>query len=96
MQILDNSEQPYTTDRNINTVSRSRMGLKSIQSQYLTDTDAWFLLTNKSDHTLTWYNRKGLTFGSDKDAQTKDALFDALYRASVTFDDWRGVYGSAP
>jgi hypothetical protein len=95
-QILENTEQPYTADRNINTVSRSRMGITSRMSPFLTDTDAWFLLCAKSQHTLTWYNRMELTFGSNKDAQTKDALFDAMYRASVTFENWRGVYGSNP
>ena len=93
-QILDSTSEPFTSDNQINAVSSSRMGIGHVQSPYLTDTNNWFLLSDKNQHTLTWYDRQDVTFDQSKDAQTKDALFDAMYRASVTFDDWRGVVGN--
>ena len=94
MQVLDSQQEPYTADNQINTMSR--MGLTSVSVPYFTDTDNWFLLAEKSQHSLCFYERKKLEFARNKDAQTKDALFDGLMRFSVTHDDWRGVYGSAP
>jgi hypothetical protein len=95
-QILDSSQEPFTGDNQINSVQGSRLGLTHLQSPYLTDTDNWFLMADKSQHSLKWYNRMELTFDRSKASQTKDSLYDAMYRASVTFDDWRGIVGSAP
>jgi hypothetical protein len=94
-EILDSQDRPDTTDRATNVTSTSRTGVRAFVSEYLTDTDNWFLLANKSQHTLTWWNRKGVTPDSSMDSQTKDMLYDSHYRASVAFYDWRGVVGSA-
>lgn len=95
-QVLDSTQEPFTSDNQINAVSASRMGLSSLSVPYLTDTDNWWLSAGNDQHSRKWYNRKDLDMGRDKDSQTRDALFDALYRASVTFEDWRGIVGSAP
>jgi hypothetical protein len=95
-RILESDREPFTDENQINTMRSSRTGIKDIAVPYLTDTDAWFLLSVKSQHTLTFYKRMGLTFSRGTDSQTKDALYDGMYRASVTFDEWRGTYGSAP
>lgn len=94
MQILDSTQEPYTADNQINTMSR--MGLTTISVPYFTDTDNWMVFTDKSNHSLCFYDRMALRFDRNKDSQTKDALFDAMMRYSVTHDDWRGSYGSAP
>jgi phage major head subunit gpT-like protein len=95
-QLLQSDKEPFTDENQINTVSTNRLGLGVIHVPYLTDTDAWWLMSSKNQHSVVWYNRKGMTFERNKDAQTKDSLWDAHYRASVTFDDWRGVVGSQP
>ncbi len=95
-QVLDSQQEPFTADNQINPVSTSRMGITAQAVPYLSDTDNWFLMCDKGMHTIKWYNRMDLEFDRNKDSQTKDALFDAMYRASVTFDDWRGIVGSAP
>jgi phage major head subunit gpT-like protein len=96
VQLLKTQKEPFTAENQVSTVSTSQTGITDIQSPYLTDTDAWFVVSGKKQHTLIWYDRMPVTFSNSKDSQTKDSLFDAMYRASVTFDDWRGVYGSAP
>jgi hypothetical protein len=93
-QLLETEKEPYTNENQVSTVRSSRTGLKPLETPYLTDTDSWFLVSPKSQHQIKWYNRMKVAFSRDKDAQTKDALFDAMYRASVTWDDWRGVVGS--
>lgn len=95
-QVMDSQQEPFTADNQINAVSSSRTGLSHLMSPYLTDTDAWWVVASKDQHSLCWYNRMEMTFDRSKDSETKDAKFDAMYRASVTFDDWRGVVGSQP
>lgn len=95
-QILQSEFEPGTAENQINSVSTARVGVSAVHVPYLTDRDAWFLGTEKSQHSVKWYNRKELTMDRNKDAQTKDSLYDAHYRAVVTFDDWRGWVGSQP
>lgn len=95
-QILESEKLPGSADNDINSVRSSRIGVSTVMSPHLTDIDAWFLLSEKRQHTVTWHNRKSVTFERSRDSQTKDALFDAHYRASVAFYDWRGVIGSQP
>ena len=94
--ILESTLDPNSSDNAINTVSQSRLGLDGTQVPYFTDTDNWFITATKEQHTLTWYNRMKINFERNKDAQTKDALFDAVTRSSTTFDRWEGIVGSAP
>jgi hypothetical protein len=94
-EILDSQDRPDTSDRATNVTSTSRTGIRVVVSEYLTDTDNWFLLAKKSQHSLTWWNRKGVTPDSSMDSQTKDMLYDSHYRASVAFYYWHGVVGSA-
>ena len=96
VQVLDSTLEPFTADNQVNAVSRSRMGLTTLSVPYLTDTDNWLLCANKSSHTLKWYDRKEFQFDRNKDAQTKDSLWDGMYRGAATFENWYGVVGSAP
>ena len=95
-RLLETVAEPHTAENQLNSVATSRTGITPLDVPYLTDTDAWFIVAPKNQHSLTWYKRMGNTFSRGGDSQTKDALYDAMYRASVTFDDWRGVVGSAP
>jgi hypothetical protein len=92
-RLLETDRQPGSNDNDINTMRGSRTGVGAMVVPYLTDTDAYFLLAQKSQHSLQWFDRMSTTFDRNKDAHTKDALFDVMYRAHVTFDDWRGVWG---
>lgn len=95
-QVLDSSQEPFTADNQINAVSASRLGLSAISVPYLTDTDNWFLLADKSNHSIKWYDRMEFTFERNKDAGTKDTMWDGMYRAGATFETWYGVVGQAP
>lgn len=94
MRLLETEREPGTNENQINTMKSSRTGVSPLVVPYLTDPDAYFLLAQKSQHSLQWFNKKKVTFDRSKDAATKDALYDVMYRAHVTFDDWRGVWGS--
>lgn len=92
IQLLENAEKSGTVNRDINAI-RTR-GLKYMISEYITDSDSWYLIADKSQHQLTSFTRKPIYMDSDTDFDTRDAKFMAGYRDSCGWVDWRGVYGS--
>jgi hypothetical protein len=94
VRFLNSQQEPNTSNNAVNPINN--LGINVLRVPFLTTTANWFLFAKKSQHSLTWYNRMELTMSRNKDSQTKDSLFDAMYRAQITFDDWRGVVGSAP
>jgi len=95
-RLLDTTRgEPGTDENQINTVATNRIGVTQLDVPYLTSDTAWFLVNAKGGHTLHWFDRKDITWGTSKDTQTKDALYDILYRAHVTVDNWAGVWGSS-
>lgn len=89
-ELLKSSLLPGTANNDIN--SLGTRGLEPFVLKYLTDTDAWFLLSDT--HALTFLWRKKPVFSSMMDFDTGDAKFKANMRFSVGFSDWRGVFGS--
>lgn len=83
------------TDLNDPNVLKDR-GLFSnvITNHYLTDPDAWFVLTNVSDG-LKYFERRGDAFEMDNDFDTENAKFKATARYSFGWSDPRAIYGSA-
>jgi len=94
--ILESEHEPFTAENQINTVKGSRLGISPVDWPKLTDTDAWFLLAEGRKRSVKFYRRKPATFDRGRDMDTFDSKFTVHYRAHPTFDDWRGVYGSAP
>uniref|UniRef100_A0A6M3KPZ3 Putative capsid protein n=1 Tax=viral metagenome TaxID=1070528 RepID=A0A6M3KPZ3_9ZZZZ len=93
-RILRNPERPDTADRDINAIYT--LGLLPggiIGSHYLTDTDAWFVLTNIPSG-LMYFEREAVRIENDNDFYTKNELVSAYERYAFGWADWRGVYGS--
>jgi hypothetical protein len=65
-----------------------------ITNHYLTDPDAWFVLTNVNDG-LKYFERRGDAFEMDNDFDTENAKFKATARYSFGWSDPRAIYGSA-
>jgi hypothetical protein len=95
-RLLETDNEPHTTEFKKNAVKSSRTGVVPLAVPYLSGSDNHWLISRKNQHSVTWFARKEVTHDSGKDSQTKDSLFDAHYRASVVFRDWRGTVGSAP
>jgi hypothetical protein len=64
-----------------------------VTNHYLTDSDAWFILTDVSDG-LKYFERRGDSFEMDNDFDTENAKFKAAARYSFGWTDPRGIYGS--
>ena len=72
------------------------MGIFSnvVVNHYLTDPDAWFILTNVKDG-LKYFERRGDQFEMDNDFDTENAKYKATARYSFGWSDPRAIYGSA-
>lgn len=81
---------PGTANNNINSIGKYQV----IDSPYLTDTDAWFLLSEPRDHGLRVITRQGLETESEMDKKAGVLYYVADYREAVGADQWRGVVGS--
>lgn len=64
-----------------------------ITNHYLTDADAWFILTDVNDG-LKYFERRGDQFEMDNDFDTENAKFKATARYSFGWTDPRGIFGS--
>lgn len=91
-ELLNSSNRPFTANNETN-VLKGRF--KPIWSRYLTDSDAWWVLGEKSEEGLVLFNRRELEFQNGDDFDSGDAKFKATYRASAGCSEWRYLYGSS-
>ncbi len=64
-----------------------------VVNHFLTDSDAWFLITDVNDG-LKYFERRADAFEMDNDFDTENAKFKATARYSFGWSDPRGVFGS--
>lgn len=91
-ELLQSQGRPDTANRADNWMKTQGLQLKVWAK--LTDTDAWFLLSEKNQHGLVFYNRTELETDSDRDFKSKDFMYSVYTRFSVGWTDWRGVFGT--
>lgn len=89
-QILESELQAFTSNNQMNPFDGK--DLRYYVWHYLTDPDAWFLLS-KRNYLKFWWRVKP-SFKNDDDFDTDDAKFKARQRFSVAYTDFRGTYGS--
>lgn len=89
-RILESQRDPDSANNAINV---SYGSLKLHVNPFLTDPDAWFIITDVPD-SLVFYWRRRPDFQRDNDTNTQDLLYLSTFRMSVGWDDWRGIYGS--
>lgn len=92
-EILGSDLKPYTANNEINPVKQD--GIGSIETPYITDTNAWFLSANKGEHDANIWWRKKLRLEQGEDFDTGDLKNKAFQRFVSGFGDWRGWYGSS-
>lgn len=93
-RILMSQGRVGTADNDPNALKLMGSIPKVVTSHYLTDTDAWFLVTD-CPKGLRSYQRRKMEFGTDNDWETENAKFKATIRFGPGFTDWRGVYASS-
>jgi hypothetical protein len=93
-RILKSPQQNDTDNNAINALmSKGVFSGGVMVSNYLSDTDAWFVRTNCPDG-LTGFDRVGVEFTQDNDFDTENAKAKCYERYSFGVSDWRGIYGT--
>lgn len=82
-----------TNNNDINAIKEMGRGFDIVVNHYLTDPDAWFLVTDVPNGP-TFFERRADEFAMENDFDTENAKFKASSRYSVGWSDPRGIYGS--
>lgn len=91
-KILKTEYEVGTANNTVNVI-RSRFPGGAVVNHYLTDTDAWFIITDIPDG-LKYFERRGDSFAQDDDFDTDNAKFKATARYSFGCTDKRSIYGT--
>ena len=92
-RILKTDGRVGTDLNDINAIKTMGMIPEIVVNHYLTDTDAWFILTDVKDG-LKYFERRADEFTMDEDFDTENAKYKATARYSFGWTDRRGIYGS--
>lgn len=92
-RILESDGRVATSDNDPNVLKNKGIIPQTIVNHYLTDSDAWFILTDVQDG-LKYWERRGDSFDMDNDFDTENAKFKASARYSFGWTDPRCIYGS--
>ena len=92
-RLLSGDERPATSDRDINAMKKMGTIPDWTVNHFLTDTNAWFLLTDVPNG-LKHFVRTPLVTGMDGDFETGNTRFKARERYSFGASDPLGVFGS--
>lgn len=94
-EILQSSGKPGTANNDVNVLSGA---VELIVSQYLTDTNAWFIQGNFQDAkgaVWFWDTTAGVRTAMDDDFDTEIIKRKAVHGESFGHGDWRNWYGSS-
>lgn len=93
LEIVQSPYKAGTANNNINALGADG-GLMVISSPYLTDTDAWFLLSAPEDHGLRIIDRQSMSTKTHEDVLAGVLYYKCEYRQAVGADEWRGIVGT--
>lgn len=90
------------TEKQVDTANNTVSAIYSLGSvpggyhvnHWLTDVDAWFLITDVDDG-LKFFERRAEEFTTDNDFDTSNAKFKATWRGVPGWSDPKGIYGVA-
>ncbi len=94
-RILKSELRVGTADNDVNALNSMGMFPESyVVNHYLTDTDAFFILTDLTNTGLKMFQRRPLKTSMEPDFETGNMRFKASERYSFGFSDWRCIFGS--
>lgn len=95
MELIGSELKADTSDNNMNSLKGD--GLVVVSSPHLTDSDAWFLLSDKMDHGLRIVSRKPMetkAAGPDVGFLSDSILYKSRYREIIGVTHAKGIFGS--
>lgn len=91
-EILGSEYKPYTSDNERNALLKEGLSYKVIP--YLTSGSAWFVLAEKGQHQVIFFNRAPLSQDFDDDFDTNAVKHVAKQRFAAGATHWIGTWGS--
>lgn len=92
-RILGTDGRVGTDLNDVNAIKTMGVIPSVVVNHYLTDADAWFILTDVPEG-MKYFERRGDAFEMDNDFDTENAKFKATARYSFGWTDPRCIYGS--
>lgn len=92
-RILGSDGRVGTDNNDLNAIKTMGIIPEIVVNHYLTDNDAWFILTDVKNG-LKYFERRGDNFDMDNDWDTENAKYKATARYSFGWTDPRSIYGS--
>lgn len=92
-RILGSDLRVGTTNNDLNALKDMGVVQNTVVNHYLTDPDAWFLLTDIKGGP-SYFERRPDEFAMENEFDTENAKFKATSRYSFGWSDPRGVFGS--
>ena len=89
-EILGSDKDPENLN---NAVNFYKGKMKAVVNDYLSDTDAWFILDRSKMETILQWNLKP-EFESDNLVKSKNLLWSVYFRCVAAVMDWPFIYGS--
>lgn len=93
-KLLDTQYAVGSADNDVNVVSRANVPVELIVNPYLTDPNAWFIITSEDENGIQYVDRMKAEADRDNVFDTKSLKFSVVGRFTVVTADARGVYGS--
>jgi hypothetical protein len=91
-EILGSPGKPYTADNELNALQGENLNFYHLN--YLTSPSAWFLLAEKDETYLRFYERVEIQGQTDDDFQTQVLLLLTTQRFSAGATSWINTFGS--
>ena len=88
-RLLSSTQEP---DNDTNAVNAVKGILQPVVWNYLTDADQWFVLADKSNHSMMLYEREAMWTDYEYDFDTKDYKVTCMFAQSSGWADPRGVF----
>ena len=94
-KIVNSTLQPGVGDNDLNTI-RTLRDITVVKNVYLTDTDAWFLLSANKSHGFCSYTRVPMSMlPAMTDPRTRNRLYPIRWRQSWGVKWWQQSFGTA-
>jgi hypothetical protein len=92
-RILNSTMRVGTANNDVNAVKAMNLITRVVENPYLTDLDAWYLITDADDGLVSIWRREP-ELERDNDFDTENAKAKSTMRFAPGWGDWRGIFGS--
>jgi hypothetical protein len=94
-RLLKSDQRPFSNNNDPNTI-RTERNLTLMRAEHMTDDTRWFLVGDKADTGLNYFDRMDLAVERNDDPRTGNMLLSAWWRADWGATHVTAIWGSPP